>query len=1080
MGNVIGKSFDKYVIDQVKKRQNKLGTGNRSIDTIQLTNNKSSFLRLASSVNVDEEVARRLGHSTLVGDKLAKKMMLWGGVTSLATNDKGEISMGNLNSGIGTGGLNGAYGFGSKDFGYRPMPALEGASTTFYNNGSLQKATIKIKAFNVQQLELIETLYMKLGYTILLEWGHTKFVNNKGVVTSFDDLITDPLNYLFKVGSEKKARERRDIESQKVFAKSEKGILNKQQRKAELERINKINFGINPNDLYEAIKKTREEYDGNYDAFYGKVTKFNWSFSEDGSYAITIDAISLGDIIESLKSNNNMGFKIKEEEEEEVTTDTTDKKNKKEEKEEPAIVSNRDRSNIDRWLYKHHKKLDRVNKNRSVSGKGGYFTSYNNMFIKDDDGNILYKIARPFLRLNYGAVEGKEQNPQDYVKFGLLLRFLEKNINIFTSTETTTESTNVETLIKYDWDFDENYCLTYPGQISSDPKVCVIPMVNPGIDFDLSGLSDKEKIEIQKMYFGSKEQVRENLALPEVEWRLLPQATGKQFNGNGKISMFIGRLMHIHVNFSFISECLEKSQDSNGFVKLFDFLQKILNGISTSLGSINEFSVSFNADSNSLVIRENKSLMYEGAPGAPKKSDPIAVFQSYGVGKLGGSFLKGIDFNVTIPKEMATMISVGAQSNGNQPGENATSFSKINLGHTDRIAPIKQTIPNDDQTLTPLEKFVDNLRKTIPLLSNLYTWGDNKKAKINEEDVKTLRSLNKDYAQYMIGSFTNLGIIPSPTFIPFDLSLKMEGLSGMKIWEKFTIEEDILPSMYRPINGSRIIEFLIKGVEHEISNNTWTTTLNTLAAPSEFNTNSKKIYKSNGFDLVGEGIRSGIGGISIDSRGSGESNFSYIENIITPEEENELLELMVILRRFQKQSDSNLGEKIISNPSEAQKLPKGQTLSSMSIKHKPGGNVVEKFAIKAVELPYRDNKNNISAIPQGTYNVGKRFTEERGWHFHIQSTFPGAKPFGRSWILIHSSNYASQLLGCIAPGKIWMDVNGRSIGVTDSKAMMKRLVDALPDKFRLRISNWPATLPEKVSNIPTHAKKTRHPNYYGN
>ena len=41
------------------------------------------------------------------------------------------------------------------------------------------------------------------------------------LVTSFDDLITDPLNYLFKVGSEKKARERRDIESQKVFAKSE-------------------------------------------------------------------------------------------------------------------------------------------------------------------------------------------------------------------------------------------------------------------------------------------------------------------------------------------------------------------------------------------------------------------------------------------------------------------------------------------------------------------------------------------------------------------------------------------------------------------------------------------------------------------------------------------------------------------------------------------------------------------------------------------------------------------------------------------------------------------------------------------
>ena len=72
------------------------------------------------------------------------------------------------------------------------------------------------------------------------------------------------------------------------------------------------------------------------------------------------------------------------------------------------------------------KKLDRINKNRNGSSIKGYFSSYDKMEIKDDDGNTLFKIERPFLRINYGAVEGKEQNPQDYVKFGLLLKFLEK------------------------------------------------------------------------------------------------------------------------------------------------------------------------------------------------------------------------------------------------------------------------------------------------------------------------------------------------------------------------------------------------------------------------------------------------------------------------------------------------------------------------------------------------------------------------------------------------------------------------------------------------------------------------------
>ena len=105
-------------------------------------------------------------------------------------------------------------------------------------------------------------------------------------------------------------------------------------------------------------------------------------------------------------------------------------------------------------------------------------------------------------------------------------------------------------------------------------------------------------------------------------------------------------------------------------------------------------------------------------------------------------------------------------------------------------------------------------------------------------------------------------------------------------------------------------------------------------------------------------------------------------------------------------------------------------------------------------MPYRDNKNNISSIPPGTYNVGKRFTKKRGWHFHIQSKFPGAEDFGRSWILIHSSNFASQLLGCIAPGEMYYEINGKAVGVKSSGDAMGRLVNSLPDKFKLKINDF--------------------------
>ena len=55
--------------------------------------------------------------------------------------------------------------------------------------------------------------------------------------------------------------------------------------------------------LLKEIDKHREITNGNYDGFFGKITNFNWSLNTDGSYDITISAISIGDVIESLNIN---------------------------------------------------------------------------------------------------------------------------------------------------------------------------------------------------------------------------------------------------------------------------------------------------------------------------------------------------------------------------------------------------------------------------------------------------------------------------------------------------------------------------------------------------------------------------------------------------------------------------------------------------------------------------------------------------------------------------------------------------------------------------------------------------------
>ena len=65
-------------------------------------------------------------------------------------------------------------------------------------------------------------------------------------------------------------------------------------------------------EMLEPIKDKRIEYNGNYDALLGKVSNFNWSFNTDGSYDIELTIISLGDVIESLKSNLSVDSKTQE------------------------------------------------------------------------------------------------------------------------------------------------------------------------------------------------------------------------------------------------------------------------------------------------------------------------------------------------------------------------------------------------------------------------------------------------------------------------------------------------------------------------------------------------------------------------------------------------------------------------------------------------------------------------------------------------------------------------------------------------------------------------------------------------
>jgi hypothetical protein len=84
-----------------------------------------------------------------------------------------------------------------------------------------------------------------------------------------------------------------------------------------------------------------------------------------------------------------------------------------------------------------------------------------------------------------------------------------------------------------------------------------------------------------------------------------------------------------------------------------------------------------------------------------------------------------------------------------------------------------------------------------------------------------------------------------------------------------------------------------------------------------------------------------------------------------------------------------------------------------------------------IELPWKENEARLSCIPEGRYELAKRYSVKFGWHLQLKNVV------NRSLILIHPANDAlKELKGCIAPVSC---LTGAGQG-TQSRIVFKKLV----------------------------------------
>lgn len=207
-------------------------------------NARTPWIKMTSCVNL---VGQSLRDKFRVGttNELAKKYIL-------GTTKPGDAFAGH--------NYDRAYGEDDKSYGIRPQPGITNMDIVSYNKyGSLRKATINFQVWTKEDLDACEILYMRPGMSVLLEWGWSLWVSGEG--SGEDPFRVNDMGAGIDVLTPK---------------------------------VHTLHQALN------AIERKQKEYNYGYDGILGFVKNFKWSIRPDGGYDCSTELITAGELVESI------------------------------------------------------------------------------------------------------------------------------------------------------------------------------------------------------------------------------------------------------------------------------------------------------------------------------------------------------------------------------------------------------------------------------------------------------------------------------------------------------------------------------------------------------------------------------------------------------------------------------------------------------------------------------------------------------------------------------------------------------------------------------------------------------------
>lgn len=435
----------------------------------------------------------------------------------------------------------------------------------------------------------------------------------------------------------------------------------------------------------------------------------------------------------------------------------------------------------------------------------------------------------------FNAIEYANGGQEIYLSFQSLLKWIGENVNLFS---------NNQEIIKVDWKSNKPMFL-YTTSVSCNLQKCYIQNRHIGNTL------------------GTYSQSRVNIAPFQSIQHFTETETKYTYTSNintseDTLSMqpMVGNINYIYLNIAYLSETLiRESSNEDGKVSIRKYLQVVCNGVNKALGSINDLQVISDVDGfeEFVTIVDYNQKRINGL----FENNYITQIQAQGL----GSMLTNIKTESSITPEIADMISIGAQAQGQAVGVEAVSFSRLSAGLEDRVYPTKrlglqQTEELEQKEAKKAQKLKEeiesNYQDALQAYSNIIANQIPEDANdlfspvlLTSTDTTDLENTPVELYKAALAKFTETGQA-STAFIPIKLDFSLYGMSGMKIYQKFKLSNDVLPISYK---GN--FEFQTMGVSHTVDSSAWNTTITSLITLAD-----KKILKEEELGMLGINIPS--------------------------------------------------------------------------------------------------------------------------------------------------------------------------------------------------------------------------------